>query len=89
MEHTIISSRQDFLEKVKSIVCIGDRYGKPENSFTDIAKLWSIYLEKEITEKDVCMLMGLLKIVRVKNNPNHLDSLIDLAGYSCCAYESK
>lgn len=81
--------RDKFIEEVKKIVCTGDRYGAPEDSFDLISKLWSVYLGKEISSVDVCMLMSLLKIVRVKNNPSHTDSLIDLAGYSCCAYEKQ
>ena len=83
------NTREEFLEQLKSIVCVGDRYGKPENSFEDIAKLWSIYLDKDITEKDVCMLMCLLKVVRMKKNPKHLDSLVDIAGYSCSAVQQQ
>lgn len=83
------NNRNKFIEEVKKIVCTGDRYGTPEDSFDLISKLWSVYLGKEITSVDVCMLMSLLKIVRVKNNPTHTDSLIDLAGYSCCAFEKQ
>lgn len=32
--------------------------------------------------------MILLKLVRIKNNPEHLDSCVDVAGYGICCAES-
>ena len=30
--------------------------------------------------------MILLKLVRAKQNPDHLDSFVDIAGYAACNY---
>lgn len=91
-------TREDILENAKICVC-GQReldYGTPEDNFTTIANLWSIYLRAshphidislgEITPKDVAVMMGLLKIARIATSKS-LDSFVDLAGYAACAGE--
>jgi hypothetical protein len=62
-------------------------HGGAEDSFADIAAMWSIYLEHAVAPEDVCMMMVLLKAVRFKNNPQHTDNTIDAAGYSALAGE--
>jgi hypothetical protein len=32
-------------------------------------------------------MLGLLKIARLRANPTHRDSWVDLAGYAACGYE--
>ena len=64
-------------------------YGKPEDNFSTIAELWSAYLKTNISSIDVAMMMGLLKIARVKGaavRPSD-DCFVDLAGYAACACE--
>jgi len=61
--------------------------GSAEDSFADIAAMWSIYLEHPVGPEDVAMMMVLLKAVRFKNNPQHMDNSIDAAGYSALAGE--
>ena len=58
-----------------------------ENSFGVIADFWSAYLGMDIDAEDVCAMMSLLKLARIKNNPTHLDSWIDAAGYSALGGE--
>ena len=62
-------------------------HGGAEDSFADIAAMWSIYLEHPVAPEDVCMMMVLLKAVRFKNNPQHLDTSVDVAGYAALAGE--
>lgn len=63
------------------------QYGKPENSFLLIAKLWNIYLQEtgyeeiELGKRDVAFMMLLLKVARELNLPKH-DNLVDLCGYA-------
>jgi len=64
-----------------------DSHGKPEDTFSLIARLWSEYLDHQISEVDVAMLMALLKIARQRGNNSHTDNYIDLAGYAACAAE--
>lgn len=71
-------------DKAREIID-GDReqtHGDPAKNLKVIAGLWSAYLGVEIKATDVCNLMGLLKIARLKNNPFHEDSLVDLKGYA-------
>jgi len=57
-------------------------YGSPAESFRRIAALWSAFLGISINEQDVAMLMILLKIARLENQPEHLDSKVDICGYA-------
>jgi hypothetical protein len=36
---------------------------------------------------DVAQMMALMKIARLENDPSHLDSWTDLAGYAACGAE--
>lgn len=77
-------SKYTILDEAKDII-YGDRertYGAPTKNLKKIAELWSVYLEKEITSSDVCNMMILLKLARLANNPTHLDSIVDIAGYA-------
>ena len=63
------------------------QYGTPENSFKAIAGAWSWYLDKEITAKDVAVLMCLFKSARVKTGRFKEDNWVDLIGYAACGAE--
>ncbi len=56
-------------------------YGTPLENHTRTARLWSIYLGKEVTARDVCMLNILQKISRDQHAPK-FDNLVDIAGYA-------
>lgn len=92
-------NRSDILDKAKACVC-GDReqdYGKPENSFSTIACLWTTYLGDalaspghapgRITTKDVAAMLALLKIARIATGHAKSDNWVDLAGYAACGGE--
>lgn len=85
-----ITLREQLLDKAKQTI-VGERqnqYGGPEDSFKTIASFWSTYLGREIKPDDVAVMMGLLKIARLKETKNHSDSWVDLAGYAACGYEA-
>lgn len=63
------------------------QYGTPENSFKAIAGAWSWYLDKEITAKDVTLMMCLFKAARVKTGRFKADNWVDLIGYAACGAE--
>lgn len=74
----------------------GLNYGKPEDNFSRIAKHWTCYLKNRIqpeegehvvTSTDVAVMMALMKIARLENDPRHADSWVDLAGYAACGAE--
>ncbi|MDB9721003.1 DUF6378 domain-containing protein [Winogradskyella sp.] len=68
-------------------------HGDAEDSFSEIAKLWSWWLqnrpvpEAELLPEDVAMMMALFKIGRIAGNPTHCDNYVDLAGYTALAGE--
>ena len=55
-------------------------YGPAKISFQRIADMWSVYLNKKVTPKDVALCMVLFKICREMGQPK-LDNLVDAAGY--------
>lgn len=75
----------------KALQCVtSDRqntYGTPEENFSKIAMLWSVYLGVHISPVDVCNLMILLKMARTLSSPEHSDNWIDIAGYAACGEE--
>jgi len=71
-------------DKAEEIV-FGDReqtYGNPSKNLDMIAGLWSAYTGVALNAHDVCHMMMLLKIVRLKNNTLHEDTMIDVIGYT-------
>jgi len=65
---TVEATRKKILDAASVRVC-GERnknYGEPENNFGLIAKLWSDYKGVKISPVDVCMMMILLKIARIR-----------------------
>ena len=76
---TILSQAQAIIDGQRK-----QEYGDVNESFSQIASLWSAYLGKELTGFDVANLMILMKVSRAKNK-FHLDSYVDIAGYAACA----
>lgn len=60
-------------------------YGDPALSFVRIAKMWSAIVGAPISPQQVAHMMITLKISRLQQQPDHLDSLIDIVGYARCA----
>lgn len=56
-------------------------YGTPERNIGCIAKMWSSYLGVNISPRDVCSMMILLKVSREVNAPKR-DNAVDIAGYA-------
>ena len=84
-------TRQRVLREAEKCVC-GQRehdYGTPEDSFQKIGTFWTAYLNYavNIDAEDVAAMMALLKIARISENPQHMDSWCDLAGYASCGGE--
>ena len=57
-------------------------YGKPEDSFAAIARMWSVYLGHPVSACDVACMLAQLKIIRAKHSPSHNDNWVDIAGYA-------
>ena len=86
MKHT-----KDLLMKAHDLVG-GDReknYGDKVENHTNIAKLWSVYKDIELTAHDVAIMMALLKIARTKVGNVSDDTYVDMAAYGAIAGEIK
>jgi len=74
-------------------------YGNPENNFQQIADLWNAYWTARnknmyrgqgeppqllFTSHDVAIMNMMIKIARLAKNPQHHDSVVDIAGYAAC-----
>jgi len=70
-----------------------DDYGDKLQNFTQIAMLWQgLFATKlqpaaRITPEDVALAMIQVKISRLAKSPDHLDSILDVAGYAGCFNE--
>lgn len=62
-------------------------YGTPQENFERTAALWSVILQQKVYPQQVGVMLALLKISRLVNSPDHLDSYIDAAGYLALAGE--
>ena len=76
---------QDAAKIIKGVRA--ETYGTPEKNLGCIAELWSSYLSQTIQAHDVAILMALLKIARLKADPQVYDSWVDLAGYAAIGAE--
>ena len=81
----------DLLAEANKLVG-GDRqkdYGDKVENHSNIAKLWSAYLDVKIEAHDVAIMMALLKMARTKLGAVSEDTYIDMAAYSAIAGEIK
>jgi hypothetical protein len=83
-------------DEAKRIVS-GERrgaYGKPESNFLRIAHLWNGYVRARFGDRamlfspsDISPMMRLMKEARIIETPDHLDSHVDIAGYTLTGAE--
>ena len=64
-----------------------DIYGDPVTSMTAVARRWSITLDQPITPAQVALCLIDLKLARLAHQPDHLDSMVDIAGYAAVLRE--
>ena len=62
-------------------------YGDPAASMATVAKRWSITLGRTVTPAQVVLCLIDLKMARLAFDPNHLDSMVDIAGYAAVLRE--
>ena len=82
-------TRKRVLSEAEKCVC-GHReqdYGTPEDSFSRIAEFWATYKGVEFGPVDVAIMMALLKVARIAETPQHMDSWVDGCGYFACGGE--
>jgi len=75
----LLHNTADLIDNVKS-----KEYGDPDESFTNIAAMWSLYLGHHISMNDVAIMMILLKICRNKHLRKE-DNYVDICGYAALA----
>ena len=68
------------------------QYGPPEMNFDRIARFWQAYFQNtgrniDVTAADVSPMMRLMKEARLCETPDHLDSYVDLVGYTLTGSE--
>lgn len=89
-EHTpdiILSSIQKILTERRA------NYGPPGANFKDIADMWNILFQHKLGEGkffvpgDVAQAMVAVKMCRLIETPNHVDSMRDGTGYFTCMEE--
>lgn len=66
-------------------------YGSAEDNFGNIADIWNAQGvridDRKVTATDVALMMVGMKLARLRYNPSHKDSWIDVAGYAACGME--
>ena len=62
-------------------------YGDPATSMAAVAQRWSITLGLTVTPAQVTLCLIDLKLARLAHDPNHLDSMVDIAGYAAVLRE--
>ena len=62
-------------------------YGDPAVLMANIAARWSLTLGRVVTPAQVALCLIDLKLARLAQNPAHLDSMIDVAGYAAVLRE--
>ena len=82
---------EDALKTARDLI-MGPRaktYGDKIQNHFNIAKLWTAYLDKEITAHDAAVMMALLKVARTKFGQPTSDTYVDAAAYMAIAGECK
>lgn len=74
---------ETFDECVKSITQErGEHYGHPANNFKTSADLMAYFDDVRPVELRHALRMICVKLARLQESPEHLDSYIDIAGYA-------
>ncbi len=85
--------KSDVLEQAMAAVAErGEAYGEVRENFARIAEFWTVWLRQRgllsdgavLAPRDVAMLNDLQKNARLIETPDHVDSIVDKAGYAAC-----
>ena len=82
-------TRSEILDTAKVYVT-QDRaaqHGDAERNFGLIAAYWSAHLDVAVSAADVAVMMTMLKLARIKSNPDNMDNWVDGCGYLACGGE--
>lgn len=79
-----------FILDAAAVAVLRDRaatHGAVENSFGQLAQVWSARLGVTVTPAQVALMLVDLKVTRAWGNPGHADNWVDIAGYGACGGE--
>lgn len=77
---------RDILDEAKQLLIDrGSEYGDSTLNHIRIARLWSVYLDKNIEPHEVAVCFILAKISRTQTTPDHADSYKDICSYASIA----
>ena len=62
-------------------------YGDPRQNMAAIAARWSVTLGHPVTPAQVVLCMLDLKLARLRRDPGHQDSMVDVIGYAALLNE--
>jgi hypothetical protein len=62
-------------------------YGEPIDLFEQVAQRWTLTLGSKVSPAQVVLCLIDLKLARLARDPKHLDSQVDVAGYSAVLRE--
>jgi Domain of unknown function (DUF6378) len=62
-------------------------YGERVDLFERVAVRWSQVLGTRVTPAQVIVCLVDLKVARLADDPRHVDSIVDVAGYAGCLAE--
>ena len=69
----------------------GKDYGRPRPNHQRMADLMNAYLNGRekgpLKPEDMTVVMILMKVARLMESPQHIDSFLDIAGYAICGLD--
>lgn len=65
-----------------------EAYGDAVTEFQKVAAAWSIMFGWDVDPEQVPQAMVLLKMIRLQQSPTHVDSWVDIAGYTALGAET-
>jgi hypothetical protein len=73
----------ELLDKVRTTLYErGNHYGSARTNHERISELWTGYLGDYVSPMQVSMCMLLVKVSRLQESENHIDSIEDIIGYA-------
>ena len=82
-------AKEDWLEPLRRLIeeaqgraLLDPHDGRPSDTYARVARLWSAYLDEEVESHDAAMMMLLVSVARITEQPSERESIIDLIRYA-------
>lgn len=59
-----------------------EAYGRPQDNWARTAEIASAMLGRQISPSECCKVALAMKFARLRQTPDHRDSIVDIAGYA-------